>query len=98
MVPTTAGLKEKITVIIETKGCWHEELYEAMETQLKDKYLNHNQCRHGLYLIGWYQGGNWKNPKWTTTREELTDYLQQQAIRLSNSGCLIKTVVLDCSI
>lgn len=98
MVPAAAGFREKITLIIETKGCWHKELYQAMETQLRGKYLNHNQCRHGLLLVGWYQGGNWQNPQWATTKEDLTHYLQQQALRLSTSEYNISAFILDCSI
>ncbi|HEU5101871.1 MAG TPA: hypothetical protein VFU22_22775 [Roseiflexaceae bacterium] len=43
-----------ITLIIEVKSCWHPEGLTAMETQLIQRYLKDNACRHGLYLVGWY--------------------------------------------
>lgn len=48
-----------ISAIIEVKGCWHKELYSAMKTQLVDRYLKDNQCRHGLYLVGWFNCDQW---------------------------------------
>lgn len=50
---------DTVTAIIEAKGCWHREVLEAMETQLVNRYLRDNQCRHGLYLVGWYVCPQW---------------------------------------
>ena len=50
---------EPVTVIIETKGCWHRELDEAMGTQLVGKYLHENACPYGLYLVGWFSCDRW---------------------------------------
>src|SRR5207302_1755053 len=50
---------EIITVIIETKGSWHRQLQKAMESQLVTRYLHDNQCRHGLYLVGWFNSPQW---------------------------------------
>jgi len=44
------GLFEKLTVIIEVKGCWNPDLKHAMQTQLVDRYLTGADCRHGIYV------------------------------------------------
>ena len=48
-----------LTVIIEVKGCWHKEVNTAMQTQLTERYLKDNSCRHGLYLVGWFNCPQW---------------------------------------
>lgn len=48
-----------VRLIIETKGNWHSELLTAMKTQLVDRYLADNDCRHGLYLVGWFNSPQW---------------------------------------
>jgi hypothetical protein len=35
---------DSITVIIEVKGCWNDELNSAMEVQLVNRYLKDNTC------------------------------------------------------
>lgn len=32
-----------------------------MKTQLVDQYLKDNQCRHGIYLVGWYMCDQWND-------------------------------------
>ena len=34
------GAFDQITVVIEVKGCWNREVMEAMQTQLRDRYLS----------------------------------------------------------
>jgi len=48
-----------VKVIIEAKGCWHAELDSAMKDQLVDRYLKDNDCRHGIYLVGWFGCPGW---------------------------------------
>ena len=48
-----------VRVIVEVKGCWHDELQTAMETQLKNRYLKSNDCKHGIYVIGWFLCDAW---------------------------------------
>jgi hypothetical protein len=52
-------IEDTITAIVETKGCWHPQLLTAMETQLAQRYLRDNQCRYGLYLVGWFGCDQW---------------------------------------
>jgi hypothetical protein len=48
------GQNERITIIVEAKGCWNEGLSSDMKDQLVDRYLNDIQCHHGIYLVGWF--------------------------------------------
>ncbi|SDE48747.1 hypothetical protein SAMN02799630_05538 [Paenibacillus sp. UNCCL117] len=57
----TKGAFEVITVIVEVKGNWHRELFQAMETQLVGRYLKEGKCKFGLYLIGWFESSIWDN-------------------------------------
>lgn len=92
---------DSVTVIIEAKGCWHEELDSAMETQLLERYLKNNRCQHGLYLIGWFNCDAWDNkdrrkkraPKLTV--DEAQRKFNAQALDLSKRGKLIKAFVIN---
>ena len=43
---------DRISVIIEAKGCWNTGVMTAMETQLVKRYLKDNPSSNGLYLVG----------------------------------------------
>jgi hypothetical protein len=49
-----------IVLIIETKGCWNDELTTAMQSQLRERYLRRLGAGHGLYLVGWYACEFWQ--------------------------------------
>ncbi|MBD2393585.1 hypothetical protein H6G11_04855 [Cyanobacterium aponinum FACHB-4101] len=93
-----------ITVIIEVKGCWHEELNEAMKTQLVDRYLKDNTCKHGIYLIGWFNCSQWDNQDYRKrktpkiTLEDAKAKFDQQAKDLCVSGVNIKAFVLNTAL
>ncbi len=89
----------RITCVIESKGCWNPELDTAMETQLRHKYLRKGGCRHGLYLVGWFNCDKWdkedrrKPPE--ITIEEACAQFDRQAAEVSQGGFVIKAFVLD---
>jgi hypothetical protein len=95
---------EKVSVIIETKGCWHGELNTAAETQLKDRYLKDNSCRHGLYLVGWFHCDQWdsqdsrkkKTPE--ISLEEAQKFFDEQSVTLSSDGIVIKAYVMNTAL
>ena len=95
---------DQLKVIIEAKGCWNREIKTAMETQLVNRYLKDNDCRHGIYLVGWFLCGAWSKRDSRRRAVEfkslnvLNDYLTQQACRLSRDRNQIRAVVLDASI
>ncbi len=46
--------KESFNVIIEVKGSNNQEVNTNMKAQLCDRYLETDQCKHGIYLVAWY--------------------------------------------
>jgi len=93
----------RVKVIIEVKGCWNRQLKTAMQEQLLDRYLQSNDCRHGLYFVGWFPQDNWdKNdyrrgnaPK---SLAEVRSNLTTQAASLSAGGVRVEAFVLDGSL
>ncbi|MBI4650343.1 hypothetical protein HY745_03465 [Candidatus Desantisbacteria bacterium] len=100
-IPST---NKNINVIIEVKGCWHNEVNKAMETQLLNRYLNESGCNHGIYLVGWYCCNQWdgkdskKNKIKDRTIEEARSFFDEQAKKLSSGNKTIKAFVLDCAL
>ena len=94
----------KITAIIEVKGCWHEKLKTAMETQLAERYLKDNQCDYGLYLVGWFPCDQWdeddyrkaRTPKMTL--EQAREKFACQARELSQNGKTIESFVMNAAL
>lgn len=97
-------LYDTVTAIIEVKGCWHSELREAMKTQLVERYLNNNQCQHGLYLIGWFNCAQWDTQDSRKLRaiyfdiDEARTYFDAQAAKLSQHGPRVKAFVMNASL
>mgnify|MGYP002713158694 CR=1 FL=1 len=51
---------ELLTVIIEAKCCWYQNIHPRMQTQLVDQYLSHHPtCQYGLYLVGYFASAHW---------------------------------------
>ncbi|NBD25602.1 NACHT domain-containing protein [Paenibacillus glycinis] len=92
---------EVITVIIEVKGNWHRELFQAMETQLVNRYLKEGKCKYGLYLIGWFESSKWNatdNRKSSIPSCGLNatkDTLKDQAKSLSKRGVNVESFVMN---
>jgi hypothetical protein len=98
------GELHRISVIIEVKGCWNKELMTAMKEQLVDRYLAESDCRHGLYLVGWFLCNAWDNedyrksdtPKWPL--QQAKEHFQEQAAQLSQGGFSIRSFVFDAEL
>jgi len=101
---SSGELHDSITAIIEVKGCWHRELFDALETQLVNKYLKDNRCQHGLYLVGWFKCDQWDNNDYRKQRapalsiNEAQNKLDAQAAELSQQDTRIKTLVIDTAL
>jgi hypothetical protein len=70
---------------------------------LVETYLKDSSCRHGLYLVGWFNCLAWnmeslspKPPKWTL--EEAQSEFERQATELSNGTIVIGAIVLDTAL
>lgn len=95
---------EKLTVIIEVKGCWNPDLNHAMQTQLVDRYLTGGDCRHGIYVVGWFACNQWDpadGRKGATPKISLDDAIRQfeaQGTAMSHLGVLVRSVVLNTAL
>lgn len=100
------GETQILKVIIEVKGCWHNQIDTAMETQLKGQYLHYNASRHGIYLVAWFPQEQWVD---TDTRRanagrKCSDLLQTrarfeiQSANLTDGLIKISAFTLDCRI
>jgi len=92
-----------ITVIVEAKGCWNQELKKAMKTQLIDRYLKDNRCRHGIYLVGWFYCDQWDNGDHRSRRswlsaDEAREKFEAQAAELSNQNTRIRAFVMNTAL
>ncbi|HEU5380437.1 MAG TPA: hypothetical protein VFV38_33855 [Ktedonobacteraceae bacterium] len=96
-------IDEQLTLIIEVKGCWNEELMTAMRTQLIDRYLRDNHCQHGLYLVGWFNCKTWDNQDYRKNKapkmalEEAQHLFDEQAASLSQH-VTVKALVLNAAV
>lgn len=100
------GAAERISVIVEVKGCWNSDVQEAMKTQLVERYLFENQCNHDIYVLGWFLCDAWdtadyrkKETPWATlegARSDLT--AQAEGIQQNAPPVHVCSVVLDCTI
>lgn len=95
---------DRVTVIVEVKGCWHAELETAMRSQLVGQYLAESNCKHGLYLVGWFDCEKWmdeskrKNAHSSRDRESVSAFLERQAEEVSGPFLKVKTFVLDATL
>jgi predicted NACHT family NTPase len=105
---TTAGQRhatfDSLSVFVEVKGSWNDDLTTAMKTQLADRYLKQNQCQHGLYLVGWFDSTRWsesdrrKKQVQGMSPEDLRKQLQTQAVSLSAGGIQIRSMIIDAQL
>lgn len=102
-LPGTPTSMEPLTVIIECKGCWHDDLDGGLSDQLVDKYLPIPGSRAGIYLIGYFDSPRWdraKHPGRQHSFHEL-DAIRADQERIARQEALQKSVivsafVLDC--
>ena len=94
-----------LAVVIEVKGCWHDEVKKAMEAQLVTKYLGEGRVHHGLYVVGWYNCEKWgsedarKGKAPNCTLEQAREYFEQQAHDVSQKHNLaVKACVLNTAL
>ena len=101
---TNGEVLDQITVIIEVKGCWNEDLNTSMEEQLVNRYLKDNTCQNGIYLVGWFNCIQWdksdsnkgKAPK--ISIYEAREKFEKQAKQLSKLGVKVKSFVLNTAL
>jgi len=104
IAPRSDGKYDRISVIVEVKGCWHRELMTAMRTQLRDRYLADNPSPFGLYLVGWYACSQWdaedhrKSDTPKLTRADACANFELQAAALSSDQAHLRAFVLNTAL
>jgi len=92
---------DTITAVIETKGCWNNELFSALRSQLFNEYMVRLQAPVGIYLVGWFDKTKWDSEDRRnaatpdSTLREVQERLDAQANAIP-PGFLVRAVVLDC--
>jgi len=96
---------DSVSVIIEVKGCWNKaDLNTSMKTQLVERYLKHNRCQHGLYLVGWFNCDQWDESDYRKhnapkiSLEEAQQQFNVQATQLSQQGVQVKAYILNAAL
>jgi hypothetical protein len=99
---STAGVVcDRLTGVIETKGCWNEALFTALNEQLYREYLLRLQAPVGIYLVGWFDRQKW-DPEDSRLRDVPDCTLWDVQVRLDEqaaaipAGFIVRAVVLDC--
>jgi hypothetical protein len=62
-IATSEKESQRLTVVIEVKGCWNPDVKTAITTQLVRDYLQPNGLTHGVYLVGWFMCPRWDHRK-----------------------------------
>jgi hypothetical protein len=93
-----------ITLIIEAKGCWNDDLESALERQLVERYMRDNlDCNVGIYLVGWFGKSRWddrdsrKKKCRKCSIDEARNHFRAQAIDIPIIKGNVRSVVLDLS-
>jgi hypothetical protein len=104
IAPRSEGKRDRISAIVEVKGCWNTELMTAMQKQLRDRYLRDNPSPFGLYLVGWFDCSQWDaedyrrsdTPKLTLADARAS--FELQAATLSSDRAHLKAFVLNTAL
>jgi hypothetical protein len=101
------GVYDRLTVIVEVKGSWNREVREAMRSQLRDRYLRDNACRHGLYVVGWFLCDQWDDDDYRKAHtlrllpssiHATQRFLEAQAADLSCGGTSLAGLVINAAL
>lgn len=74
-----------------------------MKDQLVDRYLQGPDCRHGIYLVVWFNKEKWdgqdsrKSQVQGWTISEAQTFFENQAESFSTDGRVVQSFVLDAS-
>src|SRR5207249_10482055 len=92
-----------VTVVIEVKTAWNNEVTSALPTQLVNRYMTDIGTTAGIFLVLWANAESWPGfsstpPKaYSGNRATLTDLLHQQASEQTAHGRDVRVIHLDIS-
>jgi hypothetical protein len=96
-------LFDPIATVIETKGCWNNDLFTALEEQLFRDYMIRLRALTGIYLVGWFDAEKWDPEDSRRDRvpkipiDEAKAQLDKQAAALPD-GFIVRPVILECHV
>jgi hypothetical protein len=103
-VPVSTEGGRVLRVVIEVKGCWNDDIPDALECQLVSQYLNQWPGSAGVFLVAWFdpahgsRPGSWRNDPVRGDKEALQQMLSLRAADATPSGDhVVVSLVLDCS-
>jgi len=99
-----SGRVQRISAVIEVKGCWNPDLAHAMKNQLVDRYMTESGINYGIYAVGWFVCPQWdqrdsryrRAPKISIDRARCQ--FAEQAARLSGGTRVVRSVVLNAAL
>ena len=94
---------DPIAAVVETKGCWNNELFTALEGQLFRDYMIPLRAQAGIYLVGWFDTEKWDPEDSRRDRvpkipiDEVKPQLDRQAAALPD-GFIVRPMILECHV
>lgn len=92
----------RLSVPVEVKGAWNDELLTAMRDQLVDRYMRDTAATDGVYVVAWPDLESWtavndgrRAVLATLDREAIEAQLAEQAAHLARRGTSVHVVHLD---
>ena len=89
----TTKRDDVLKVCIEVKNAHGEGLESGISKQLP-AYMDAEQTRHGIYLVLWYKGADWQQPKKFSSIDEMNAKLE--ATKPDKNYC-IDVISVNCS-
>lgn len=95
---------DRVTVVVESKGCWHPQLMTSMRSQLYERYMVPIGTRYGVYLVFWFSIVRWATGDPRRARAAALDEMDTehrlalQANELAAGGASVAVVLLDASL
>jgi hypothetical protein len=94
-------LFDPLVAVVETKGCWNDELFTSIEAQLLQKYMIPLRAQVGIYLVGWFDTDKWdaednrRNRVPKVPIRDILAQLDQQAAAVPQ-GFIVRPIILEC--
>ena len=106
--PAKSGKSSKtLSLVIEVKGCWNNELTTAPSSQLRDNYMSAYGASLGIYLVMWFMCERWTSDdsRKRKTQSLIPDGTYKACIDIVADAChvafvegiTVTPVTIDCT-
>jgi hypothetical protein len=100
--PVTGPDTGRLSLPVEVKGAWNDELLTAMRDQLADRYMRDTAATSGIYIVAWPDLDSWTDTPdnrraafASLDRSAVEAELASQAFGLAQQGPRVRVVHLD---